>query len=167
MAVRARPRNREIRSRHFATGFRPRRRRTCAAHDAASAELSQGTAPRECGAGVHGGTGDRGVRFDPDRQPGDAIVGMAFMVHTHKRLSGPRPELNVLGRMIWTQNESFNFSRIEVKHARFAVINPNDRMKMMLRHQLGFSCKLVGPFPGHQRNVPGKKVSIVALDQHG
>jgi hypothetical protein len=92
---------------------------------------------------------------------------MAFMVHTHKRLSGPRPELNVLGRMIWTQNESFNFSRIEVKHARFAVINPNDRMKMMLRHQLGFSCKLVGPFPGHQRNVPGKKVSIVALDQHG
>jgi hypothetical protein len=36
--------------------------------------------------------------------------------------------------MIWTQNESFNLSRIEVKHTRFAVINPNDCVIMMLRH---------------------------------
>jgi len=38
------------------------------------ARRSQGDAQAECRAGVHRGTGDRGVRVDPDRQSGDAAV---------------------------------------------------------------------------------------------
>jgi hypothetical protein len=54
--------------------------------------------------------------------------------------------MDVLGRMIWMQNESFYFSRIEVKHARFAVINPNDRVIVMLCHEMGLSCQSMGCF---------------------
>jgi hypothetical protein len=59
---------------------------------------------------------------------------------------GIRLVMDVFGRMIWMQNESLYLSRIEVKHARFAVINPNDRVIVMLCHEMGLSCQSVGCF---------------------
>jgi hypothetical protein len=40
----------------------------------------------------------------------------------------------VLGRMIGVQNESFDVCRAEMEHPRFMVIDPNDRMIVMLAH---------------------------------
>jgi hypothetical protein len=40
----------------------------------------------------------------------------------------------VLGRMILVQNESFDVRRAEMEDARFMVVDPNDRMIMMLAH---------------------------------
>jgi len=57
----------------------------------------------------------------------------------------------VPGRMIRMQNESFYFSRIEVKHTRFAVINPNDRVIVMLCHEMGLPCQWWGLFPASMK----------------
>jgi hypothetical protein len=38
--------------------------------------------------------------------------------------------VDVLGRMIRVEHEPFHIGRAEVEHARFMVIDPNDRMLM-------------------------------------
>ena len=42
--------------------------------------------------------------------------------------------MDVLGRMIRVQNESFDICRAEMEHPRFMVIDPNDGMMVMLAH---------------------------------
>jgi hypothetical protein len=42
--------------------------------------------------------------------------------------------VDVLGRMIGVQHESFHISRAEMEDACFIVIDPNDRMKVMAAH---------------------------------
>jgi len=42
--------------------------------------------------------------------------------------------MDVPGRMIRVQNESLDVRGAEMEHARFMVINPNDRMIVMLAH---------------------------------
>jgi len=42
--------------------------------------------------------------------------------------------MDVPGRIIRVQNQFINVCRIEMKHARFAVINPDHRMIMMFGH---------------------------------
>ena len=49
---------------------------------------------------------------------------------------GVRLVMDVTGRMIRVQNESFNVGRAEMEHASFMVIDPNDRMMVMDRHQI-------------------------------
>jgi hypothetical protein len=74
--------------------------------------------------------------------------------------------MDVLGRMIGIQNESFDFSWIEVKHARFAVINPNDCVIVMLCHEMGLSCRSATLLPGVSEGAL-LKAARVALDQYG
>ena len=45
--------------------------------------------------------------------------------------------VDVLGRMIGVQHESFHISRAEMEHACFMVIDPNDGMKVMAAHGIG------------------------------
>src|ERR1700686_2160158 len=45
--------------------------------------------------------------------------------------------MDVPGRMIRVQNESFDVCRAEMEHARFMVINPNDGMIVVLVHGIG------------------------------
>jgi hypothetical protein len=52
--------------------------------------------------------------------------------------------MDVPGLMIRMQNEPFDVSWIEVKHTRFAVIDPNDRVIVMLCHEIGLFCQSVG-----------------------
>ena len=42
--------------------------------------------------------------------------------------------MDVPGRMIRVQNESFDIRRAEMEHPRFMVIDPNDCMIVMLAH---------------------------------
>jgi hypothetical protein len=42
--------------------------------------------------------------------------------------------MDVAGRMIRMNNELFNVCRTEMEHARFAVIDPDDRVIMLLAH---------------------------------
>jgi hypothetical protein len=42
--------------------------------------------------------------------------------------------MDVPGRMIRVQNESFDVRRAEMEHPRFVVIDPNDGMIVMLAH---------------------------------
>jgi hypothetical protein len=42
--------------------------------------------------------------------------------------------MDVLGRMIRVQNESFDICRAEMEHPRFMVIDLNDGMMVMLAH---------------------------------
>jgi hypothetical protein len=42
--------------------------------------------------------------------------------------------MDVPGRMIRVQNESLDVRGAEMEHARFMVIDPNDRMIVMLAH---------------------------------
>jgi hypothetical protein len=64
------------------------------------------------------------------------------------------PVMDVPGRMIWMQNESFDFGRIEVKRTRFALIDPNDRVIVMLVHEMGLSRQSVGLFSGVGKCLP-------------
>jgi hypothetical protein len=47
--------------------------------------------------------------------------------------------MDMSGRIVRMQNERFNVGRAEMKHARFAVIDPDCRMIMMFRHGISFS----------------------------
>ena len=47
--------------------------------------------------------------------------------------------VDVLGRMIGVQHESFHIGRAEMEHACFMVIDPNDRMKVMATHGTNLS----------------------------
>jgi hypothetical protein len=42
--------------------------------------------------------------------------------------------VDVFGRTIRMQHESFHIGRTEMKHAGFMVIDPDDRMKVMATH---------------------------------
>jgi hypothetical protein len=48
---------------------------------------------------------------------------------------GVRFVMDVPGRMIRVQNESFDVRRAEMEHARLMVIDPNDGMIVMLAHE--------------------------------
>jgi hypothetical protein len=45
--------------------------------------------------------------------------------------------VDVLGRMIGVQHESFHIGRAEMEHACLMVIDPNDGMKVMAAHGIG------------------------------
>ena len=45
--------------------------------------------------------------------------------------------MDMPGRMIRLQNEPFYIRCVEVKHARFMVIDPNDGMIVMFAHGIG------------------------------
>ena len=42
--------------------------------------------------------------------------------------------MNVLGRMVGMKNQSFDIGRVEVKHAGFTMIDPDDGMVVRLAH---------------------------------
>jgi len=47
---------------------------------------------------------------------------------------GVRLVMDVPGRVVRVQDQSFNICRAEMEHARFVVINPNHGMEVMLVH---------------------------------
>ena len=47
---------------------------------------------------------------------------------------GVRLVMDVPGRVVRVQDQSFNICRAEMEHARFVVIDPNDGMIVMLAH---------------------------------
>jgi|SRR4051794_28924218 hypothetical protein len=64
--------------------------------------------------------------------------------------------MDVLGRMIRVQNESFDICRAEMEHPRFMVIDPNDGMMVMLTHGIVPSGDLRSMRTGDLTIEPGR-----------
>jgi hypothetical protein len=66
--------------------------------------------------------------------------------------------MNVLGRMVGMQDQSFDIRRIEMEHAGFTMINPDNGMIMRIAHR----CVLYDP---HFNSLGSKKLLETGLNR--
>ena len=79
--------------------------------------------------------------------------------------------VDVSGRMIRVQHEPLHVGRAEMEYARFVVIDPDDRVKMVVVHEWVLSppvlSRVVGAIPrGHVVGRAAHHVSLIRGQEH-